>query len=118
MTEEELKHRIRNAITVLSGGHSFQVGELSFNAKDKQTFSVTGWTVKNDLKSVTKSVALNELNEIKSLFEKMIQVSSELSDFIEQRKIEFNLGYDYGMGGIGICTEIDGQITWETEITE
>jgi hypothetical protein len=48
----------------------------------------------------------------------MVQVSPEFSVFVDQRQIEFNLGYDYGMGGIGICSEIDGKIKWETEIKE
>lgn len=118
MDEQELKHRIKNALIILEDGNSFKVGELSFKNKDKNTFSVTGWTIKNDLKNITKVFALSELNEIKSLFKKMTQVSSELSEFINQRQIEFNLGYDYGMGGIGICSEIDGQIKWKTEIKE
>jgi hypothetical protein len=118
MNEEELKHRIRNALVILRDHNSFKVGDLTFSAKDKSSFSVTGWTIKNELKNVTKRSALNELNEIKSLFKKMVQVSPELSVFVDQRQIEFNLGYDYGMGGIGICSEIDGQIKWETEIKE
>jgi hypothetical protein len=118
MNEEDLKHRIRNAIEFLQDGISFKVGALTFSAKDKGSFSVTGWTIKNDLKNVTKQSALNEMNEIKSLFLKMVQVSPEFSVFVDQRQIEFNLGYDYGMGGIGICSEIDGKIKWETEIKE
>lgn len=118
MNEEELKHRIRNALVILQERNSFKVGDLTFSATCKSTFSVTGWTVKNELKSITKRSALNELNEIKSLFNKMVRVSAELSEFINQRQIEFNLSYDYGMGGIGICSETDGKIKWETEINE
>jgi len=118
MTEQELKHRIRNALLILQGGNSFKVGDLTFSTTDKGSISVAGWTVKNELKSITKRSALSELNEIKSLFNKMVQVSNELSDFINQRQIEFILGYDYGMGAIRICSEIDGQIKWETEIKE
>ncbi|MFY0592959.1 hypothetical protein [Roseivirga sp.] len=118
MNEEELKHRIRSAFVILQDSNSFKVGDLTFSAKDKNSFSITGWTIKNELKNITKRSALNELNEIKLLFTKMVQVSSELSDFIDQRQIEFNLGYDYGLGGIGICSEIDGQIKWKTEIKE
>jgi len=118
MTEQELKHRIKSALIILQDYGSFKVGELTFNTTDEKSFSVTGWTLKTELKNVTKRIALNELNEIKSLFKKMVQASPELSVFVDQRQIEFNLGYDYGMGGIGICSEINGQINWETEIKE
>ena len=89
MNEEELKHRIRNALVVIQNNNSFKVGELTFSAKDKSSFSVAGWTVKNELKNVTKRSALNELNEIMSFFNKMVQVSTELSDFLKQRQIEY-----------------------------
>ena len=118
MDEQELKHRIKNALIILQNGNSFKVGELTFNAKDKSSFSVTGWTKKTELKNVKKLTALNELKEIKSLFERMTNVSSELFDFVKQRQIEFNLGFDYGMGSVGICSEIGEQIKWETEIKE
>lgn len=118
MNEEELKDRIRNALLILQDDNSFKVGDLTLSAKDNSSFSVTGWTVKKELTSVTKRSALNKLSEIKSLFNHMLYVSTELSDFLNQRQIEYNLGYDYGMGGIGICSEIGGQIKWETEIKE
>jgi hypothetical protein len=116
MDEQELKHRIRNALIILSTGHSFKVGELKFECEDNKHFSVTGWTISNDFNHVTKSSALKELMEIKTLFNKMIVYSTELADFIKNKDIEFHLCYDYGMGGIGICTESNGNITWETEL--
>jgi hypothetical protein len=116
MTEEDLKHRIKNALILLKDGYSFKVGDLTFSAKDNSHFLVTGWTLRNDLKNITKQTALFELNETKDLFSKMLIVSSELADFIKEREIEFSLGYDYGMGGLEICREIDGQIEWKTEL--
>lgn len=117
MNEVDLKNRIRNAVVILKNNNSFKVGDLTFRAYGKDSFSVTGWTIKDEIKSLTKQDALNELSEIKSLFERMKRVSTELSEFIKHRQVEFNLGYDYGMGGIGICSEIDGQINWEIELT-
>lgn len=118
MNEEELHHRIKNAIALLKDGQSFKVGDLTFGSKDSKHFSVTGWTVCNDLKNLTKQKALTELNETKDLFNKMLAVSPELSDFIKYRQVEYSLGYDYGMGGLGICNEIGGQIKWTVELRE
>ena len=118
MTEEELQHRIKSALTLLNDGHPFKVGDLTFGCKDKTHFSVSGWTNNNLLKNVTRQSALAELKDIKSLFSKMVNASKELSDFIKSRQIEYYLGYDYGMGSIGICSEKNGQLKWETELRE
>jgi|SRR5690606_15782728 len=117
MEKQELELRIKNAIILLSDGHPFKVGDLTFGTKDKNHFSVTGWTISNDLKKITKESAAKELKEIKELFKRMTSVSKELSDFIENRTLEYHLGFDYGMGAIDICTEKDGQLEWETDLS-
>ncbi len=71
---------------------------------------------KNDLENLTKQSALSELAEIKMLFTKMTISSNELADFLKNRQIEFCLGFDYGMGAIGICKETNGHFTWETDL--
>ena len=118
MDKEELKHRIRTALVLLADGHSLKVGDLTFGCKDKKHFSVTGWTNNNLLENVTRQSALTELNGIKSLFSKMVNVSNELYEFTKDKQIEYYLGYDYGMGGLGICYEKDGQVIWEKEFGE
>ena len=116
MNEEELQHRIKNAIILLADGHPFKVGDLTFGCKDKNHFSITGWTLINDLAKVTKESALKELTDTKTLFTKMTVASKELAEFIKGRQIEYCLGYDYGMGAVGICKEIDGHLTWEVDV--
>ena len=116
MTENELKHRIKNAIVLLTDGHPFKVGDLTFGAKDDSYFSVTGWTRCNELQNLTKHRALTELDEVKDLFKEIISVSPELTDFLKNREVEYCLSYDYGMGGLDICSEIDGQIKWTTTL--
>jgi hypothetical protein len=116
MNEEELIHRIKNAIILLKEGHPLNVGELTFGSKDNNHFSISGWSIKNNLEDITRDSVLKELNEIKELFSKMVRVSTELSDFIKGKQIEYYLGYDYGMGSIGICKEINGQIKWEIDL--
>jgi hypothetical protein len=66
------------------------------------------------LENVTQQTSLTELEEIKSLFAKMVVASKDLADFIKDKQIEYYLGYDDGKGSIGICREVNEQITWET----
>lgn len=116
MNADELQHRIKNAIILLADGHSLKVGDLTFRCKDKNHLSVTGWTLKNDLVNVTKQSALGELADIKTIFTKMTIASNELADFIKNRQIEYCLGFDYGMGAVGICKETNGHLTWEADL--
>lgn len=118
MTENELKQRIKNAVILLTDEHSLKVGDLTFGATKNSRLSVTGWTRCNELQNLTKNKALTELDEIKDLFQEMISVSSELKDFAKSRAVEYYLNYDYGMGGLGICSEIGGQIKWATTLEE
>ncbi len=118
MNEKELKSRIKNALILLEGGHSYKVGDLTFDCQNNSHFIVTGWIIANDIKNITKESALIELNETKELFKKMTSISYELSDFLSGRQIEYCLNFDYGKGGVGICEEINGQVKWINELDE
>ena len=115
MNKDELLRRIKTALALLPDGHTIQIGELSLCCSDNKYFAVKGWTIHN-LEYVTQQTALIELDEIKSLFAKMVVASSDLAEFIKDKQIEYYLGYDYGNGSIGICREVNEQITWETVI--
>ncbi|MBK6840045.1 MAG: hypothetical protein IPG90_18645 [Bacteroidetes bacterium] len=65
---------------------------------------------------MTKQSALIELADIKTLFTRMTIASNELADYIQGRQIEYCLGYEYGMGAIGICKETNVQLTWEADL--
>ena len=118
MDKEELKNRIKNTIVLLGEGHHIQVGNLTLSSKGKSLLTVEGWTNNNYLENVTKQSALAELKDIKDLFLKMVDASSDLADFIQKKQIEYSLGYDYGMGSIAICRDKDEKIFWETDLKE
>ena len=118
MNEKELADRIKNAIILLSDGHSFKVGDLKFGCDKKNNFFVSGWVESYELKSITKNIALNELSETKQLFSKMLAVSPDLKKFIEDRNVEYSLCYNYGMGSLELCREKNGNIEWTTEIND
>ena len=66
MDKEELQHRIKNAIVLLTDGHSFKVGDLTLKCQNDY-FDVTGWSLKSDIKNITKKTALSKLKETKEL---------------------------------------------------
>jgi pimeloyl-CoA synthetase len=115
MNEEELNSRIKNALAILSEGNAFRVGDLTFSTK-KDTFLVSGWTLCNELHHLTKTKASSELNEIKVLFNNMVLHSPELERYIQSLQIEFSLMHDYGMGGVEICREKNGDLQWIIEL--
>jgi hypothetical protein len=113
---EEILGRIKTAIEFLKDGLPFKVGELYLGMSESNILNVTGASQYKHLENVTKHGVLEELEEIKFLFEKMLSVSTELKNFVSDKKIKFNLDFDYGMGDIRICSEIDGVLKWEVDI--
>jgi hypothetical protein len=116
MNEVELQHRIKNALIILAEKHPFKVGDLTFYSKDEKHISITGWTTKNSIESLTIGNVAEELEEIKKLFLKMVNISNELLNFIKNREVEYCLDFDYGMGSLEICTESKGEIKWHIQL--
>ena len=115
MNEEDIKHRLKNAVVLLAEGNRFNVGDLTLETPDKSHLTVVGWTTNWHLENISKQLALTELEETKELFKKMINVSQELSDFIKDRQIEYCLSLDFGTSSMGICRETNGQLVWDTQ---
>jgi hypothetical protein len=113
MTETEFHHKIKYAILNLKEGNYFTVGDLTFHCRNDNHFLVAGWTVYRHLENLSQKQALKELNKIKDIFKEMVESSQEFAEFVKGKTIEYNLGYDYGMGGRDICCEINGNIKWK-----
>ena len=113
---EDITKRIKTAVEFLKDGQSFNVGELRFGIGNSNCIYVTGWTQYLHLENLTKQLALKELNNIKTLFNRMVSTSTELRDFAQGKSIEYNLAFNYGQGAIGICTEKDGVLKWEHDL--
>ena len=112
----EILGRIETAIEFLKDNLPFRVGELYMGVDESGFLNITGTSQAIDLKNITMQRALKELDEIKSIFQKMVSVSPELKDFISDKQIKFNIDFDYGMGDIRICSEIDGVVKWQVEL--
>lgn len=113
---EEILGRIKTAIEFLKDNIPFRVGELYMGIDESGFLNITGASQSIDLRNITKRIALQELDEIKSIFWKMVSIFLELKDFISDKQIKFNLDFDYGMGDIRIFSENDGVVEWKVEL--
>lgn len=105
--------RIGQAVEFLKDGKSFRIGALYLGADEKDYVFVSANSQSIDLKNLTKQSVLDELAKIKTLFQKMISSSDVLRNFVHNRRIEFSIHFDYGMGTIKICTENGGVLKWD-----
>ncbi len=109
--------RIKQAVQFLKDGQSFTVNEIRLGIKDNYVY-VTGWTSFKQLSDLNKSSAAMELNKIKAEFDFFLNECKELKDFVKGKIMKFNLAFDYGMGSIGICSEVNNIIIWESTIKD
>lgn len=108
------QNTIKTAVGFLSNNEPFLIDSLRLNINNRGVIEITGWSSLTDFKDVAKREALKELNEIKSLFFKMVNSSEELKRFIDGKSLKFNLWFDdYGKASIEICSEEDGVIYWK-----
>ena len=117
MSEEtEIIERIDTAIKLLRDGYPLKVADLTFGINAKENvFFVSGASYSTDLSNITRNSALEELVSIEALFKKMVSISFSLQEFIKGKTICFQLIWDYGMGGIGVCSEQNGNVKWLVE---
>lgn len=114
-----MHNRIKIAIEFLKDYQSFSVGNLRLSINELGDIEVTGWSQYTSLHNLTKIKALEELEQIKSLFTEMLSASSELIKFIEGRSIKYNLWFDdYGKASITICSERNNIVHWEINLED
>jgi hypothetical protein len=109
--------RIKTALEFLKDNQGFKVGGLFLSRKDNVVY-VSGFTNFNDPKNMNKRIAIRELEDAKAEFNDYIEIVPEFKDFLKNKEIKYILAYDYGMGNIGICSEIKGVITWEYKLAD
>ncbi len=112
-----MENRIKIALEFLKDGQSFSVGDLMLGIDSFNCLVVTGWSQYSNFTNLTKENSIQELEEIKSLFSKMLNSSAELKKFTEKKSIEYVLSFDdYGKVSINICSEKNGVLKWLVEL--
>jgi len=111
------KSRIKAALEFLKDNQGFKVGGL-YLAPRVNEISVVGQTNYNNTDNLNKRIAINELNDIKAEFNDYEELDTEFNSFFENKTVRFCLAYDYGMGGIELCNDLDGKITWSYDVKD
>lgn len=105
--------RIKMAVEFLKEGKFFRVGDLRLGIDESGNIEVAGWSQFVNLESITKANCIVELGEIKALFHKMIEDSSDLKFFLQGKLVIYSLYFDdYGKASIAICSEEHGLVKW------
>ena len=111
MDTTQLKERIWR----IADGIPLRLDNCTIKINDNGRLLVIGWTYTIYFENVTKDKVIQELNELKDNFKKLTDSFSDLVTIIKSNdlKIEFHMQFDdNGKAGIGLCSEIDGQINW------
>jgi len=109
--------RIKDALKFLKDNQGLKVGNLFLSCKDNIVY-VAGFTNYSDLKNINKRIAVKELEETKVEFKESILLVPEFNDFLKNKLVKYILSYDYGMGAIEICNEINAVLTWEYQLVD
>ena len=106
------EYNLTNIITLLDNYERVKLGDITLIKADDKNISVLGWTNYNDIKNVTKDIAKKELEEIKGLYQKLLDTSSDFKKYMLDKSPIFELCYDYGMGGLLVCSIINDKFVW------
>jgi hypothetical protein len=112
-------NKIDTAIDLLKQGKSLKVGDVRLGIDETGGIEIAGWSQYLNLENLTRSVALKELEETKSLFDQMVETSTALKLFSDGKKISYSLYFDdAGKTSITICSESNGELRWYLHLRE
>jgi len=111
------KKKIKTALEFLNQNQGIEIGRLYLAPRNKE-IAVVGQTQYNDPDSLNKSIAAIELEAIKTEFNDYRTIDSEFDKYFQDKKIKYCLAYTYGMGGIELCNELNGKLTWSYDIKD
>ncbi len=112
-----MEKRIKIALEFLKDGHYFSVGDIRLGVKESNIVEVTGWSKYTKSTDLSKDKCLKELSELKDLFASMVDSSKDLSEFIENKSLEFSFFYDDDeKGSTAVCSERYGVVSWDMDL--
>lgn len=112
-----IQNQIKTAIEFLKDNQPFKIGNIRLSISALNVIEVTGWSQYIYLKNISKSIATEDLKNLKSEFFTILNSSLELQSFIKNKEIKFNLWFnDNNKASIEICSEQYGLISWKPYI--
>lgn len=113
------EERVNLAIEVITRGEPFTIGELNL-ALDltEKNKVIVSFPSSRRIEFTSKQRACADLNEATKILTLLRQTFSSLDLFLSPKKVVFRIVDDYGMGGIDICCQIDGKITFAEGIND
>jgi hypothetical protein len=109
--------RIRAALEFLKDNQGFKVGGL-FVSRTDNVVHIAGSTNYSYIENINRRIVIKELENTKAEFNDYVEALPEFKDFMKNKEIKYYLILDYGKGSIPICSEINGVITWECQISD
>ena len=108
-------NNLRERIYLIADGVPLKLDNATIKTTDSGKLLVTGWTNTIHFENVSKRRVLEELESLKMTFAELSKSFPELIDIVINNNltIEYHMSYDDGgKAGIGICSEIEGELNW------
>ena len=110
------KEQLRERIWRIADGVPLKLGRMTISTTDTNKLMVTGWTNIIHFENISKNSVAKELEDLKFLFSELSKsYNEEIESIISGNNltIEYHMAYsDSGKAGIGLCSEINGELNW------
>ena len=106
---------IKEGIWRIPDGLPLELDNMTIMTNSTNKLLVTGWTQTIYFENISKDKVLEELKNLKLSFLNLLESYNDLKKIIKGLNlvIEYHMAYDdSGKGGIGLCSEIEGELNW------
>lgn len=105
---------LREKIWRIADGIPLNLDNVTIRIDKAGKLLVTKWANNFYLENITRQIAFQELQEVKSFYLDLCKSFREIKEIVTNNdlKVEYHVAYDTGKSGVGICSEIDGIIDY------
>ena len=110
--------RLKTAAEFVREGLSLSVGDVLLRGDNDNDniLCIVGWSHSILIENMTQKSALDELAEIKIIFNEMLKICPDLIKLTGKNQVKICLSFNYGMGAIEICSSLNGVIFWNINL--
>lgn len=112
---ENLTKRIETAIELAKNGNTLTVQNKNISFDKNWNLIINGFSRWNNLSSISKEKALNEIDCLKKDYEHWLGLSPKFRNIKNWRNPKYILSFLDGKNGIGICEVDNNKINWLIE---